>query len=183
MTLQFSPQQNAAWVHRRLLDFAQRLEQGIARPGECSCIFDAGGYARHSAQWFMGMARQAVRGKYVQAGRWGVVATYLQPLRRDLLQGSVRLAAHATRWRCVDRDLFACTGCASDLTAWIFQQTDLRYRLQIDALTRLQFMVSCWAHYAEYGFTSQTVGLGLNTFPLTADLRPDILVEAYSCLT
>lgn len=203
MTLQFSPQQNAAWVHRRLVGFAQRLEQGIARPGECSCIFDTGGYARHSAQWFMCMARQAVRRKYVQAGRLGVVAALeridklhdqhlshpsvclhssLRNLRCGLMQGSVRVASHATRWRCADSDLFACTGWANDLTPWIFQQPDMRYRVSDVALTRLHFMLSCWAHYAEHGFTPQAAGFGLNAFPLTVGLRPDISVEATDVL-
>ena len=203
MTLQFSLQQNAAWVHRHLVDFAQRLELGIARPGECSCIFDTGGYARHSAQWFMCMARQAVRRKYVQAGRLAVVAALdridkfhdEQPLhppvyihsswqnrRSGLFQGCARVASHATRWRCADSDLFACTGWANDLTPWIFQKPDLRYRVNDEALTRLHFMLSCWAHYAEDGFTSQAAGFGLNAFPLTAVLRPDISMEATDVL-
>jgi hypothetical protein len=78
----------------------------------------------------------------------------------------------------VDSDLFACTGWSHDLTAWVFQQADLRYRAQAQSLTRLHFMVSCWAHYAEHGFTPQTAEFGLNAFPLTNGLRPDISEES-----
>jgi hypothetical protein len=151
----------------------------------------------------MSMARQAVRHKYLQGGRLGVVTLLdriaaiqnLHPARptafagsdernlvRELLQGSVRLAPHATRWRCADNDLFVCPGWCSDLTPWIFQQPDLRYRVHDEALTRLRFMVSCWAHYAEHGFTAQTAEFGRNAFPLTAVLRPDISVEATDVL-
>lgn len=175
-----SAQDNVAWTYGRLVGFAQRLALGLARPGECTAILDSGGYAQHSAQWFMRMARQAVRPKYVRANRAGVVAwldradEVLVDPRSALLQGSVRLASHATRWRCGDVDLFACTGHHFDLTPWLFQQADLRYRVHTQTRARLDFMLACWAHYMEYGLTPETAYFGMDAFPLTADLRVDI---------
>lgn len=181
-----SVEARAAWVHQRLLRFEDRLYAGIARPGECSVIFDTGGYAQHSGGWFMRMARQAVRRKYMLAGEPAVVAlldridappdpTDTQRLaslngdhariRRALFQGTVRLAQHATRWRCADVDLFACTGCPLDLTAWLFQQSDLRYRLHDSTRSRLRFMIDCWAHYGVHGFNDETAWFGLEAFP------------------
>ena len=186
---------HAAWVHRRLLSFSQRLETGAANPAECSCIFEVGAYAKHSALWFMRMARQAVRRKYVQADRPGVVAWLDRldevldepaPVRRvmgdrdrltirwTLIQNRVRVAQRATRWRCTDVDLFACCGSPQDLTPWLFQQPDLRYRLHDGTMPRLRFMLACWAQYVEHGFTPQTAWFGLEDFPLSDALRPDL---------
>lgn len=191
MTLGPSVEGRAAWVFQRLLRFEDRLQAGVARPGECSVIFDCGGYARHSGQWFMRMARQAVRRKYAQAGEWAVVALLdridalasptntqhaaaqhvgLGGISGPLFQGMVRLAQHATRWRCADVDLFACTDSPLDLTPWLFQQSDLRYRLHDATLPRLRFMINCWGHYGVHGFNDETAWFGLEAFPISPQL-------------
>lgn len=59
-------QQQAAWTHGRLSNFAQRLQQGSARPGELTRIFmktlhGPGGDPNQAC--FAHMASQAVRRK------------------------------------------------------------------------------------------------------------------------
>jgi len=182
-----SSHDRATWVLQRLQRFTARLAQGRARPGELSVVLCAGGYALESGSWFMQMAREALRRKYRAAARPDVVAALdvleqtlavaphaRRQCRLDLLQGQVRVAQRATRWRCDDPDLFAATGHPLDLTAWVFHGPDLRYRVQDKSLTRLAFMIDCWSVYATEGLTASTRDAGLPAFPAVPALRPPL---------
>lgn len=200
--IKYTPIDSARRVHRRLVDFAQRLDAGIARPGECTVfLYYEGEHAKHGLRCFSRMARQAVRPKYLQAGRHGVVRCLdaldrLEPLalalegsrlpdpreaqaseaRWLLMEGGKRLAAHATRAICCDVDLFACGACGyAFLMRWLFQQPDLRYRVHAETWPRLRLLIACWAQYAKHGFTPQTAVFGRDEFPLTAVLRSDVV--------
>lgn len=184
--------QRLAKEHRRLVSFAGRLQQGRARPGELTCIFVAGPRASLGRACFAATVRQAVREKYRRAGCDGVVRVldaYAQALHRPakstvradillmrvLMSGSVRLAQHATRVRCQDADLFACLEGYQSLTSWLFQGADLRFRLHDATWPRLQLLLASWERFACSDETPTVPAFDVAEFPLSAQLRADIL--------
>lgn len=187
-----SSQENLAWAHRRLVDFAGRVEQGTACPAELTHILHKGHYATLGVLWFSRMASLAVQRKYALAGHRGMVALLDEALAwlnerlahpmicgprspgERLYLNSVRISVHARRCRFEDADLFVVGGFSYDFTAWLFQGADLRYRRHGQTLPRLGFLIACFAHYAEHGLTPETAHFGLDAFPLTGDLEEDV---------
>lgn len=179
--------------------------QGRAQPAQLTIAFSTGSWGWYAAAMFVYMANAAVARKYEQAGRRRVAAElywlsgfaarsyqnaedwspYSHRLpgiahmrTQRLVMARRRLAQHATRTSCGDRDLELCRasywGFGSFATPWVCQQADWRYRWTQPGRARLQFMLDCWDAYCRCGFGSNDLLIGFADFPLSQELRPDL---------
>jgi len=85
-----------------------------------------------------------------------------------------RISQHQSRSICADADMLLCGDGAIRLdfgiTAWVCQQSDLRFRWTEQGMRRLFYLAECWSAYSQCDFTWEDRTIGLATFPAHAEL-------------